>query len=56
MGNLFALGGVALLFIGILLLALLGDRRSAAWVPSIGLALVMLGLGIEVVGAVAVSA
>jgi hypothetical protein len=56
MGNLFAVGGAALLFIGILLVALLGDRPSAAWAPSIGLALAMLGLGIEVVGAVAVSA
>jgi len=56
MGNLFALGGVALLLIGILLVALVGDRRSASWAPLVGMALAVLGLGIEVVGAVAVSA
>lgn len=56
MGNLFALGGVALLFIGILLVALLGDRRSASWAPYVGVALAVLGLGVEVVGAVAISA
>lgn len=56
MGNLFALGGVALLFIGILLVALVGDRRSAPWAPFVGLGLAVLGLGLEVVGAVAVSA
>jgi len=56
MGNLFALGGVALLFIGILLVALVGDRRSASWAPLVGMALAMLGLGVEVVGAVTVSA
>ena len=56
MGNLFAIGGVVLLLVGVLLVALVGERRSAPWAPFIGMALVVLGLGIEVVGAVAVSA
>jgi steroid 5-alpha reductase family enzyme len=56
MGNVFALGGVVLLLLGVLLVALLGDRRSASWAPYIGVALAMLGLGVELVGAVAVSA
>jgi len=56
MGNLFAIGGVALLLVGVLLVALVGERRSAPWAPFIGMTLVVLGLGIELVGAVAVSA
>lgn len=56
MGNLFAIGGVVLLFLGIVLVGLLGDRRSATWAPYIGVALALLGLGVEVVGAVVVSA
>jgi len=56
MGNVAAVGGVVLLFVGILLVALLGDRRSQSWAPYIGVALAVLGLGIEVVGAVAIAA
>jgi len=56
MGDVAAIGGVVLLFIGILLIALLGDRRSRSWAPYVGVALAVLGLGIEVFGAVAIAA
>jgi len=55
MGNLAAIAGAVLLFAGIALIMLVGERRSFAWVPFAGVALAVLGLGIEVVGAVAIS-
>ena len=55
MGNLAAIGGVALLFVGILLVALLNDRRSQSWAPYLGIALAVLGIGVELVGAVAIA-
>ena len=56
MGNVAAILGVALLVLGVVLVALFGNRRSASWASFIGIALVVLGLGVEVVGAVAVAA
>ena len=56
MGNVAAIGGVVLLFVGILLLALIGDRRSRSWAPYIGVALAVLGIGVELFGAVALAA
>jgi hypothetical protein len=53
MGNVAAILGVVLLLIGILLVALFGNTRAASWGPAVGIGLVMLGLGVEVVGAVA---
>jgi hypothetical protein len=55
MGNLAAIAGAVLLFAGIALIMLAGKRRSFAWVPFAGIVLAVLGLGIEVVGAVAIS-
>jgi hypothetical protein len=42
-----------LLLAGVTLVALLGGQRSLSWAPYLGVALAVLGLGIEVVGAVA---
>ena len=56
MGNVAAVGGVVLLFVGILLVALLGDRHSRSWAPYLGIALAVLGIGVELVGAVALAA
>jgi len=56
MGDVAAILGVVLLVIGVALVALFGNARSASWGPALGIALVMLGLGVEVVGAVAVGA
>jgi len=56
MGNVAAIGGVVLLFVGILLLALIGDRRSRSWTPYIGVALAVMGIGVELFGAVALAA
>jgi steroid 5-alpha reductase family enzyme len=52
MGNVAAIAGVVLLLLGIVLVALRGGRRSSSWAPYIGVALAVLGLGVEVVGAV----
>jgi MFS superfamily sulfate permease-like transporter len=56
MGNVAAVLGVVLLMIGVVLVALFGNTRSTTWGPALGMALVVLGLGVEVVGAVAVAA
>jgi len=56
MGNVAAILGVVLLIAGVVLVALFGDARSASWGPALGIALVVLGLGVELVGAVAVAA
>jgi uncharacterized membrane protein len=56
MGNIAAVLGVVLLVAGVVLLALLGNRRSFVWAQYIGVALVVLGMGVEVAGAVAVAA
>lgn len=56
MGNVAAILGVVLLLIGGVVVALFGNTRSASWGPALGLALVVLGMGVEVVGAVAVAA
>lgn len=56
MGNVAAVLGVVLLLLGVVLVALFGNRRSASWGPVLGVALVVLGVGVEVVGAVAVAA
>jgi hypothetical protein len=56
MGNVAAILGVVLLLAGVVLVAALGNRRSASWGPFLGVALVVLGMGIEVAGAVAVAA
>lgn len=56
MGNVAAILGVVLLVLGVVLVALFGNTRSASWGPVVGIALAVLGLGIEVAGAVAVGA
>ena len=56
MGNVAAVLGVVLLLVGVLLVALFGNARSSNWGPALGMALVVLGLGVEVMGAVAVAA
>ena len=56
MGNVAAVLGVALLLAGVVLVALFGNRRAASWGPALGIALVVLGVGVEVAGAVAVAA
>lgn len=56
MGNVAAILGVVMLLLGVVLVALFGNTRSASWGPVVGIALVVLGLGVEVVGAVAVAA
>jgi len=52
MGNQAAIVGVVLLLAGLALVALLGGRRSRSWAPYVGIALAVLGIGIELVGAV----
>jgi steroid 5-alpha reductase family enzyme len=52
MGNVAAVIGVVLLLMGVILVALRGDRRSQSWTPYIGVALAVVGLGVEIVGAV----
>ena len=54
-GNFAAILGAVLLFAGIALIMLIGDRRSLPWAPFAGVGLAVLGLGIEVAGAVAIS-
>jgi hypothetical protein len=56
MGDVAAISGAVLLFVGILLIALLGNSRFGAWAPTIGIMLAVLGLSIELVGAVALAA
>jgi len=56
MGNVAAILGVVMLLAGVVLVALFGNTRSASWGPIVGIALVVLGMGVEVVGAVAVAA
>ena len=56
MGDIAAILGVVLLLAGVMLVAIFGNSRSASWGPARGVALVMLGLGVELVGAVAVAA
>ena len=56
MGNVAAVVGVVLLLVGIVLVALLGNRRTVPWASYLGMAMVVLGMGVEIVGAVAVSA
>jgi len=56
MGNVAAILGVVLLIAGVVLVALFGNARSASWGPALGVTLVVLGLGVELVGAVAVAA
>lgn len=56
MGNVAAVVGVVLLLVGIVLVALLGNRRTVSWASYLGIALVVLGMGVEVVGAVSVAA
>lgn len=55
MGDVAAILGVVLLSVGIVMIALLGNCRSLAWGSFIGIGLVVLGLGVELVGAVAVA-
>jgi hypothetical protein len=56
MGNLAAIAGVVLLLLGVALVALRGDRGSSSWAAYVGVALAVLGLGVEVIGAVALAA
>ena len=56
MGDVLAILGVVLLLAGIGFVGLFGNSRSATWGPIVGIALVVLGLSVEVVGAVAVAA
>ncbi len=52
MGNVAAIAGVVLLLAGVAVVGLLGGRRSLSWAPYVGLALAVLGIGVELVGAV----
>lgn len=52
MGDVAAIGGAVFLLAGIVIVALLGNSRAASWAPTVGVALILLGLGIELVGAV----
>ena len=56
MGNVAAILGVVLLLVGVALVALFGNTRSGSWGPLVGVFLAVLGVGVEVVGAVAVAA
>ena len=56
MGDIAAVLGVVLLLAGVMLVAIFGNSRSASWGPAVGVALVVLGLSVELVGAVAVAA
>jgi len=44
MGNVAAILGVVMLVIGVVLVVLFGNARSASWGPVVGIALVVLGL------------
>ncbi len=52
MGNVAAIAGVVLLLAGVAVVALLGGRGSTFSAPYAGLTLAVLGIGIELVGAV----
>ena len=56
MGNVAAILGVVLLLVGVVFVDLFGNSRTASWGPVVGIALVVLGLSVGVVGAVAVAA
>jgi len=56
MGDVAAISGVLLLLAGVLLFTLVGGRRSSSWATMVGIMLVVLGLGVELVGAVAAAA
>lgn len=56
MGDVAAILGVVLLLAGVALVVLFGNSRTAPWGPVVGIALVVLGLSVELVGAVAVAA
>ncbi len=53
MGNVAAIVGVVFLLVGVLLTALRGHRRSVSWTPYIGITLAVIGMGVELIGAVA---
>jgi hypothetical protein len=55
MNDVAAIVGVVLLFIGLVLLAFVGEQRSFPWAPLIGLTFVVLGIGLELVGAMVVA-
>ena len=55
MNDIAAIAGVVLLFIGLVLLAFVGEQRSFPWVPVAGITLVVLGVGIELLGAMVVA-
>ncbi len=52
MGDVAAIIGVVLLLVGVLLVALRGHRRLTSWTPYVGIAIAVIGMGVEVVGAV----
>ena len=52
MGDKAAILGVILLLAGVVMVALLGNRRSSSWASYTGVGLAVLGMGIEVIGAV----
>jgi uncharacterized membrane protein len=52
MGNVAAIVGVVFLLAGVTLVAFLGGRRSRSWAPYVGIFLALLGLGIDLAGAV----
>jgi len=56
MGDVAAVLGVVLLLAGVALIAIFGNARHASWGPVLGIALVVLGLCVELVAAVAVAA
>ncbi len=53
MGDVAAIVGVVFLLVGVLLVAWRGHRRSNSWAPYIGIALAVIGMSVEVIGAVA---
>jgi len=55
MNDIAAIIGVVLLFVGLILLAFVGEQRSFPWMPMVGLGLVVLGVGIELLGAMVVA-
>jgi hypothetical protein len=52
MRDMAAIIGAILLLVGVALVALFGGRRSGSWTTTLGVALAIIGLGIEVIGAV----
>ena len=55
MSDIAAIAGVVLLLLGVALVALRGAHRSLSWAPLVGIALALLGLGVELVDAVALA-